>query len=107
MSVPSRMIAIAIRAPGGPEMLVPEDRPVPALAQGEVMVRVIAAGVNRPDVVQRMGHYPPPKGATDIPGLEIAGEVVDRKSTRLNSSHANISYAVFCLKKKNTVRETV
>src|SRR6266576_3985337 len=76
MSVPSRMMAIAIRAPGGPEMLVPEDRAVPALAQGEVMVRVIAAGVNRPDVVQRMGHYPPPKGATDIPGLEIAGEVV-------------------------------
>jgi NADPH2:quinone reductase len=76
MSVPSRMIAIAIREPGGPEMLVPEDRPVPALAQGVVMVRVISAGVNRPDVVQRMGHYPPPKGATDIPGLEIAGEVV-------------------------------
>jgi putative PIG3 family NAD(P)H quinone oxidoreductase len=75
-SLPSQMTAIAIRAPGGPEMLVPEDRPVPALAQGEVMVRVIAAGVNRPDVVQRMGHYPPPKGATDIPGLEIAGEVV-------------------------------
>jgi NADPH:quinone reductase len=76
MSVPSRMTAIAIRAPGGPEMLVPEERPVPALAQGEVMVRVMAAGVNRPDVVQRMGHYPPPKGATDIPGLEVAGEVV-------------------------------
>ena len=75
MSVPSRMTAIAIRAPGGPEMLVPEDRPVPALAPGEVMIRVAAAGVNRPDVVQRMGHYPPPKGATDIPGLEIAGEV--------------------------------
>jgi NADPH2:quinone reductase len=57
-------------------MLVPEDRPVATLGQGEVMVRVRAAGVNRPDVVQRMGHYPPPKGATDIPGLEIAGEVV-------------------------------
>jgi len=57
-------------------MLVPEDRPVATLGQGEVMVRVLAAGVNRPDVVQRMGHYPPPKGATDIPGLEIAGEVV-------------------------------
>ena len=76
MSLPSSMTAIAIRAPGGPEMLVPEARPLPALAQGEVMVRVIAAGVNRPDVVQRLGHYPPPKGATDIPGLEIAGEVV-------------------------------
>jgi len=57
-------------------MLVPEDRPVATLGLGEVMVRVLAAGVNRPDVVQRMGHYPPPKGATDIPGLEIAGEVV-------------------------------
>jgi len=76
MSVPSHMTAIAIRAPGGPEVLVPESRPVPMLAQGEVMVRVVAAGVNRPDVVQRMGHYPPPKGATDIPGLEIAGDVV-------------------------------
>ena len=76
MSLPSRMTAIAIRAPGGPEMLVPEDRPVATLGLGEVMVRVLAAGVNRPDVVQRMGHYPPPKGATDIPGLEIAGEVV-------------------------------
>ena len=76
MSLPSRMTAIAIRAPGGPEMLVPEDRPVATPGQGEVMVRVLAAGVNRPDVVQRMGHYPPPKGATDIPGLEIAGEVV-------------------------------
>ena len=76
MSLPSQMTAIAIRAPGGPEMLVPEDRPVATLGQGEVMVRVLAAGVNRPDVVQRMGHYPPPKGATDIPGLEIAGEVV-------------------------------
>src|SRR6267142_4789057 len=76
MSLPSRMTAIAIRAPGGPEMLVPEDRPVATLGQGEVMVRVLAAGVNRPDVVQRMGHYPPPKGATDIPGLEIAGEVM-------------------------------
>ena len=76
MSLPSRMTAIAISKPGGPEMLVPEERAVPALAPGEVMVRVVAAGVNRPDVVQRMGHYPPPKGATDIPGLEIAGEVV-------------------------------
>jgi len=70
------MTAIAIRAPGGPDMLVPEQRPLPQLADGEVLVKVAAAGVNRPDVVQRQGHYPPPKGATDIPGLEIAGEVV-------------------------------
>ena len=70
------MTAIVIRAPGGPEMLVPEERPVPQPGEGEVLVKVAAAGVNRPDVMQRQGHYPPPKGATDIPGLEIAGEVV-------------------------------
>jgi len=75
-NVPALMTAIAIRAPGGPEMLVPEERPVPQPAPGEVLVKVVAAGVNRPDVMQRMGHYPPPKGATDIPGLELAGEVV-------------------------------
>jgi NADPH2:quinone reductase len=70
------MTVIAIKAPGGPEMLVPQQRPVPALNSGEVLVKVAAAGVNRPDVRQRQGTYPPPKGATDIPGLEIAGEVV-------------------------------
>jgi putative PIG3 family NAD(P)H quinone oxidoreductase len=70
------MTAIAIRAPGGPEMLVPEKRPMPQLQEGEVLLKVAAAGVNRPDVMQRQGLYPPPKGATDIPGLEIAGEVV-------------------------------
>src|SRR5215203_6176286 len=75
MTLPSRIIAIAIRAPGGPEMLVPEERPVPVPGPGEILVRVAAAGVNRPDVRQRQGSYPPPKGATDIPGLEIAGEV--------------------------------
>jgi putative PIG3 family NAD(P)H quinone oxidoreductase len=75
-ALPAEMTAIAIRAPGGPEMLVPEKRAVPHPGAGEVLVKVAAAGVNRPDVVQRQGHYPPPKGATDIPGLEIAGEVV-------------------------------
>src|SRR5947199_2597986 len=75
MTVPARMTAIAIRAPGGPEMLVPEERPVPAPGPGEILVKVAAAGVNRPDVRQRQGTYPPPKGVTDIPGLEIAGEV--------------------------------
>ena len=73
---PSRMTVIVIKAPGGPEMLIPEERPLPTLAAGEVLVKVAAAGVNRPDVRQREGNYPPPKGATDIPGLEIAGEVV-------------------------------
>src|SRR5580765_3465266 len=75
MTVPARMTVIAIRAPGGPEMLVPEERPVPAPGPGEILVKVAAAGVNRPDVRQRQGTYPPPKGATDIPGLEMAGEV--------------------------------
>jgi putative PIG3 family NAD(P)H quinone oxidoreductase len=74
--VPATMTAIAIRAAGGPEVLVPEERPTPAPGAGEVLVKVQAAGVNRPDMMQRQGHYPPPKGATDIPGLEIAGEVV-------------------------------
>lgn len=76
MTIPSTMTAIVIRAPGGPEVLVPEQRPVPQPGEGEVLVKVAAAGVNRPDVMQRQGLYPPPKGATDIPGLEIAGEVV-------------------------------
>jgi putative PIG3 family NAD(P)H quinone oxidoreductase len=76
MAVPSQMTVIAIRAPGAPEVLVPEQRPVPVPGEGEVLVKVAAAGVNRPDVMQRKGQYPPPAGATDIPGLEIAGEVV-------------------------------
>src|SRR4051794_15327577 len=75
-SLPSQMTVIAIRAPGGPEVLVPEQRPVPQPGSGEILVKVAAAGVNRPDVQQRKGLYPPPAGATDIPGLEIAGEVV-------------------------------
>jgi NADPH2:quinone reductase len=76
MSIPSRMTAIAIRAPGAPEVLVPEERPVAAPGAGEVLVKIAAAGVNRPDVMQRQGLYPPPPGATDIPGLELAGEIV-------------------------------
>ena len=74
-NLPERMTVIAIRAPGGPEMLVPEERAVTLPGPGEILVKVAAAGVNRPDVRQRQGSYPPPKGATDIPGLEIAGEV--------------------------------
>src|SRR5258707_4139909 len=73
---PTRMTAIAIKAPGGPEVLVPEQRPVPVPGEGEILVKVAAAGVNRPDVMQRQGLYPPPPGAPDIPGLEVAGEVV-------------------------------
>jgi NADPH:quinone reductase len=75
-ALPAHMTAIAIRAPGGPDMLVPEQRPLPQPGDGEVLVKVAAAGVNRPDVMQRQGLYPPPPGATHIPGLEIAGEVV-------------------------------
>jgi NADPH:quinone reductase len=74
-TLPSQMTVIGIKAPGGPEMLVPEQRPVPTPGQDELLVKVKAAGVNRPDVAQRMGNYPPPPGAPDIPGLEIAGEV--------------------------------
>jgi putative PIG3 family NAD(P)H quinone oxidoreductase len=77
-ALPDRMTVIAIRSPGGPDVLVPEQRPTPAPAAGEILLKVAAAGVNRPDVMQRMGLYPPPPGATDIPGLEIAGEVVAR-----------------------------
>ncbi|MFG1350154.1 NAD(P)H-quinone oxidoreductase [Xanthobacter autotrophicus] len=74
--LPETMTAILISAPGGPEVLVPGSRPVPAPAPGELLVKVEAAGINRPDVMQRKGLYPPPPGASDIPGLEIAGTVV-------------------------------
>jgi NADPH2:quinone reductase len=73
--LPDSMCAIEIKAPGGPEVLVPALRPLPKPQKGEILVRVAAAGVNRPDVLQRQGGYPPPKGASDIPGLEIAGTV--------------------------------
>jgi NADPH:quinone reductase len=75
-ALPTKMTAIGIKGAGGPEMLVPEQRPVPTPGSGEILVKVAAAGVNRPDVMQRMGLYPPPPGAPDIPGLEVAGEVV-------------------------------
>lgn len=74
--IPESMTAIEISTPGGPEVLQTCIRPVPQPGPGEVLVRVAAAGVNRPDVVQRLGLYPPPPGASDIPGLEIAGTVV-------------------------------
>ncbi len=70
------MLAIDPTTPGGPDVLVAVDRPVPQPGEGEVLIRVAAAGVNRPDVLQRMGFYPPPPGAPTIPGLEISGEVV-------------------------------
>jgi len=70
------MTAVEIREPGPPQVLRAVERPVPAPAAGEVLIRVAAAGVNRPDILQRKGLYPPPPGITDIPGLEVAGEVV-------------------------------
>jgi NADPH2:quinone reductase len=75
VTVPETMTAIDPDAAGGPEVLQPVTRPVPVPAKGEVLVRVAAAGINRPDVLQRKGHYPPPPGAPTIPGLEIAGTI--------------------------------
>jgi len=74
--IPDVMRAVEIAEPGGPEQLRLASRPTPRAGQGEVLVKVAAAGVNRPDVLQRKGLYPPPPGASDIPGLEIAGTVV-------------------------------
>lgn len=71
------MKAVEIVRPGGPEVLVLTDRPTPAPGPGEVLIKVAAAGINRPDVFQRAGNYPPPPGASDLPGLEVAGEIVD------------------------------
>jgi NADPH2:quinone reductase len=70
------MLAVEISRPGGPEVLVPVQRPNPEPGPGEVLIKVSAAGVNRPDTNQRKGTYPPPRGASDLPGLEIAGEIV-------------------------------
>ncbi|RAI45537.1 NAD(P)H-quinone oxidoreductase [Rhodoplanes roseus] len=92
--IPARMTAIGIRTPGGPEVLCPEERPVPAPGAGEILVKVQAAGVNRPDVVQRRGLYPPPPGASDIPGLEICGTVV---ATGPNASRWSIGDRVMAL----------
>jgi NADPH2:quinone reductase len=75
MSVPLEMSVVEIAAPGGPEQLKLAQRPVPQPGAEEVLVRVAAAGVNRPDVMQRQGRYPPPPGASDLPGLEVAGEI--------------------------------
>src|SRR5580765_3407736 len=74
--LPKAMTIIEARAPGGPEMLVPAERPVPQPGAGEVLIKVAAAGVNGPDLMQRKGLYPAPPGASDLPGLEVSGEVV-------------------------------
>ena len=75
--LPLEMKVVEIAAPGGPEQLKPAVRPVPRPGKGEVLIRVAAAGVNRPDVMQRQGRYPPPPGASDLPGMEVAGEIVE------------------------------
>src|SRR5579872_7531546 len=75
MSLPREMTVVEIAAPGGPEQLRSAVRPVPQPGENEVLVRVAAAGVNRPDVMQRQGRYPPPPGASDLPGMEVAGEI--------------------------------
>ncbi len=74
--IPDEMTAIDIAAPGGPEELVVVTRPVPTPVEDEVLIKVLAAGVNRPDVAQRQGRYAPPPGVTSIPGLEVAGTIV-------------------------------
>ena len=81
------MIAIEISRPGDPDVLVPVERPRPVPASGEVLIKVAAAGVNRPDVFQRRGRYPPPPGASDIPGLEVAG-VVEEVGAEVRDLHA-------------------
>ena len=74
-ALPATMLCVEIRTPGGPEALVPAERPVPQPRSGELLIKVAASGVNRPDLAQRAGTYPPPAGASDLPGLEAAGTV--------------------------------
>ena len=103
--LPAQMTVIGISKPGGPEVLVPETRSVPAPGPDEILVKVAAAGVNRPDVAQRSGSYPPPPGASDLPGLEIAGEVVAIGSNatkhkigdKVMSLVAGGGYAQYCI----------
>src|ERR1700754_3226477 len=103
--IPSQMTVIGISKPGGPEVLLPETRAVPVPGPDEILIKVMAAGVNRPDVAQRQGHYPPPPGASDLPGLEVAGEVVSVGSNakkhklgdKVMSLVAGGGYAEYCI----------
>jgi putative PIG3 family NAD(P)H quinone oxidoreductase len=103
--LPAQMTVVGISKPGGPEVLVPETRAVPVPGPGEILVKVKAAGVNRPDVAQRSGAYPPPPGASDLPGLEIAGEVValgagvrrHKLGDKVMSLVAGGGYAQYCI----------
>src|SRR5260370_5027845 len=74
-ALPATMTCVEIKTPGGPEALAAATRPVPQRKAGELLIKVAATGVNRPDLAQRAGHYPPPPGASDLPGLEAAGTV--------------------------------
>src|SRR5947208_5123606 len=98
---PTSMRAVEIAGPGGPEVLRVVERPVPAPRPGEVVIRVSAAGVNRPDIMQRMGKYPPPPGASDIPGLEVSGEIVDGVEAAIGRHVCALvsggGYAEFCV----------
>jgi len=93
-ALPATMTAIEISEPGGPDVLKPVTRPLPLPGAGEVLIQVSAAGVNRPDVMQRQGNYPPPAGASDIPGLEVAGRVV---AVGLGVNYTKIGDAVCAL----------
>jgi len=103
--LPAQMTVIGISKPGGPEVLLPETRIVPSPGPGEILVKVATAGVNRPDVAQRSGAYPPPPGASDLPGLEIAGEVVaigpgttrHKVGDKVMSLVAGGGYAQYCI----------
>jgi putative PIG3 family NAD(P)H quinone oxidoreductase len=103
--LPAQMTVIGISKPGGPEVLLPETRAVPLPGAGEILIKVAAAGVNRPDVAQRSGAYPPPPGASDLPGLEVAGEVVatgagagkHRIGDKVMSLVAGGGYAQYCI----------
>jgi NADPH2:quinone reductase len=101
-TLPRTMIAIDPAEAGGPEVLQPVERPVPQPGPGEVLIRVAAAGVNRPDVMQRLGLYPPPPGAPSIPGLEVAGEIVAADDPEAIGTHvcalvAGGGYAQYCV----------
>jgi putative PIG3 family NAD(P)H quinone oxidoreductase len=103
--LPAQMTVIGISKPGGPEVLVPETRAVPVPGPDEILIKVAAAGVNRPDVAQRSGVYPPPPGASDLPGLEVAGEVVavggnakrHKVGDKVMSLVAGGGYAQYCI----------
>jgi NADPH2:quinone reductase len=103
--LPAQMTVIGISKPGGPEVLLPETRAVPTPGPDEILVKVAAAGVNRPDVAQRSGSYPPPPGASDLPGLEISGEVVavgsDAKKHKIGDKVMSLvaggGYAQYCI----------